>query len=105
MTKTINKWTKILDATSGDSSEFKSVDNLVTLKLSIDGTASSNIQAFVNEQLPNSQGFLMKIRCDDPSLGGATVNLQCKTTHADDSQFDNTSFSYTEDVLKFFEYR
>ncbi len=93
---------KVLDAISGESVEFDSLDGLLKYKLVITGTPLANIKAFYAPQLPNSSAFFLKIKCDD--WNAATVHMYGKTRHPDDD-FNETGDSFTENEIQPFIYR
>lgn len=97
-----DKTQKILDATTGESEIFESLDGLLRYKLVISGTPLANIQAFYQPQYPNSSAFFIKVKCDN--WNSATVRLEATTRHADDD-YSNTGDSFTEDEVQPFIYR
>ena len=97
----LNKAVKVLDAITGESAEFKSLNNLLTYKLVFTADSTANVKAFVKEQSPNSGIFYLKISSSD--WGSGSISLKSKTDHVDDT-FTDTGETFTEDKLKFFSY-
>ena len=99
----LNDTKRILNATSGDSAELKSIDNILTYKFTISGTPSANIIIDVNEQLPNKPIFFIQASCTN--WNGASVELFAKTTYAGDT-FTSTGPNdiITQDLLTSFDY-
>lgn len=87
--------TKILDAANGDSSEFSLQEQKLSGKLTISGSPSANIKAFLIEE--DSGAKVLKISCS--AWNGATVVLKAKTNHSDDS-FTETGVTYSENLLE-----
>jgi hypothetical protein len=86
---------KILDAASGESSEFRFADNSLTYKLVIVGTAGANIKAFTQEKDKETNGFFIKIKCSN--WNGASISLHSKTAHEDDD-FSSTGDEFVENT-------
>lgn len=91
----LEQTTKILDASSGESTAFRIKDETLLFKLSISGTPGANVKAFLC-QSQNDQQFL-KINCS--SWSGASVALLAHTGHADDS-YSASGVVFTEDTLE-----
>lgn len=87
---------KILDANTGDSEEFALNDRVLLGKLSIVGSPSSNIKVFIIEEPAGVK--LLKVRCG--GWNGASLVLKAKTSHSDDSSFDETGVTYTENKVE-----
>lgn len=87
--------TKILDATSGDSSEFSLQEQKLMGKLTISGSPSANIKAFLI--IEDSGAKVLKILCSN--WNSASVALKAKTSHSEDS-FSETGVVYTENLLE-----
>lgn len=92
----MRKVTKILDADSGDSSVFSLQGERFLGKLSISGSPSANIKAFIIEE--DAGAKILKISCS--SWNGASAILKAKTEHSDDSTFDETGIVYTENLVE-----
>ena len=91
---------KILDATSGYSSEFQLRDNRLTFRLKIEGTPNSNIKAFISDKFNNSdpiEAFYLKVFCSD--WNGAKVTVEVKTNHPED-QFSSCGDQFLKDESK-----
>lgn len=88
--------TKLLDATSGESSEFVMRHTGLTGKWVITGTASAAIKIF--EIRGNSEkDVLYKAVCS--SWNGASVALHLKSSHADDS-FSDSGVSFSSNLVR-----
>jgi hypothetical protein len=67
----------------------------LTAKLTISGSPSANIKAFLIEE--ESGAKVLKISCSN--WNSASVALKAKTNHSDDS-FSETGVTYTENLLE-----
>lgn len=101
---------KILDATSGNSQEFydnlfnSSLPNIksnLTYRLTIVGTPLANVKAFitaghsyVSQSEQKILALTIKVSCSN--WNGASVKIQGKTSHVDDT-FTDTGDIFTKD--------
>ena len=102
-TENTNEPTKILDATTGSSEEFDSLDNLLKYRFTISGTPSANIKVFIKKQTVDSKIMYVKASCT--AWNGASLELEAKTKHDDDA-FSSTGSDdvITEDDVRIFDY-
>lgn len=94
--RTVNK---ILDANSGNSSEFLLNEQKLIGKLSISGSPSANIKVFTIEEPAGVKAI--KVSCS--SWNGASLVFKVKTSHSDDS-FTETGVVYTQNVIEQIEF-
>lgn len=93
--------TQILtNATSGNSNEFQSPDGIIIFRLVINGTSSTQINAFTSLSSVSNNLYL-KIK--GLTGGGATIKIQSKTTH-DNDDFSDTGQVWTRDFGGVFYY-
>lgn len=85
---------KVLDATSGESSIFSIKDAAVSCKLVITGTPLANIKAFICQS--QTEQFFLKISC--ASWNSAIVKLYLKTSHSED-EFSDSAVVYSKDLV------
>ncbi|NBV06669.1 MAG: hypothetical protein EBS06_05475 [Proteobacteria bacterium] len=86
--------TRILNATSGSSSEFSSSDGKFIFRLTITGSPSSSIQAFLDGNDSSFPGLALKIKGLSDYGGG--VKLQAKTNNTNDD-FSDTGRTWSAD--------
>jgi hypothetical protein len=103
VTENTNEPTKILDATTGSSDEFDSLDNLLTYRFTVSGTPSANIKVFIKKQTVDSKIMYVKASC--ATWNSASLVLEAKTKHTDDD-FSSTGTDDTivEDDVRIFDY-
>jgi len=85
--------TKILDATSGESSIFSIKDAAVACKLVISGTPLANVKAFICQS--QTDQFFLKISC--ANWNSALVKLYLKTSHIED-EFSESGVIYSQNL-------